>query len=471
MRHRGEITVQVARADAMDAHQSPRGVAAAHWEEGDASIHAPVRAARRSGVVPVTKPAPNEHTKLLGGEDAELEKETKHYFHTKHVGLMALFGTQNGKGVHREIYATRSNAACCCLQSLSGQTSSRLKLCNTSRYLVQPPAQVTFTLRVFFCDPADGYRLQETFLRHVLQPCCTGKSTWHTQCQQLFIREYRHAAFNIVTVLQRHSVVPLRKLLRLSAFLGVFYLVADYFWFASFQNLTVAAGAAIFNSSPLFVYCFSICLLHEKVSVKKLFGVLLAFGGVIMVVLYQGGDDARGIGNPSVVGGLMMVTSAILNAGYGVSVALTAGAEINDTSTLMIMMGMSGMFTIPVWLVGTIFFAHSPFSSLYEPIGFPPTAEGNLMLTIAIVMFATNFVFLTFAVCWTSPLETSVGFMLTIPLSGVMDTLMHSTSFTWQCIAGSTLVMAGFLILELSSTNPPHHHDSHEESADKTHLV
>ncbi|KAF1779845.1 hypothetical protein GQ600_13862 [Phytophthora cactorum] len=37
-------------------------------------------------------------------------------------------------------------------------------------------------------------------------------------------------------------------------------------------------------------------------------------------------------------------------------------------------------------------------------------------------MFTTNFIFLTFAVCWTSPLETSVGVMLTIPLAGLTDT-------------------------------------------------
>ncbi|GMF13650.1 unnamed protein product [Phytophthora lilii] len=347
----------------MDSHQRSGDVAAAHWED-EASVHTPVRMSRRN-VVPVTKPVPNEHTKLLDEEDAELEKETKEYFHTKHVGLLALFG-----------------------------------------------------------------------------------------------------------VLQRHSIVPLNKLVRLSAFLGIFYLVADYFWFASLQNLTVAAGAAIFNSSPLFVYCFSICLLHEKISAKKVFGVLLAFIGVTMVVLYQGGDAASGLGNPSVIGGLMMVASAIINAGYNVTVAMTAGADINDTPTLMIMMGLSGMFTIPAWLAGTIFFAHSPFPSLYEPIGFPPTAEGNLMLAIGIVMFTTNFVFLTFAVCWTSPLETSVGFMMTIPLSGLMDTLMHSTSFTWECIVGSVLVMTGFLILELSSTHPPSHHAPAEDaSTDKTQLV
>ncbi|KAG6959996.1 hypothetical protein JG688_00009820 [Phytophthora aleatoria] len=407
---------------AMELH---RDVAAPHWEEALADAHSPVRMSHRNGVVPVTKPVPNEHTKLLDVEDLELEKETKEYFHTKHVGLLAL-------------------SMVICTTIFQAEAVQHLQTADNFK----KPFFV-----MCFCHAAPVLLLPLIFVYYRI--CGT--------------TEDRHAGYNIVGVLQRHSIIPLKKLLRLSAFLGVFYLVADYFWFSSFQNLTVAAGAAIFNSSPLFVYCFSICLLNEKVTPKKVFGVLLAFTGVTMVVLYQGGDDA-GIGSPSMVGRLMMVTSAVLNAGYNVSVALTAGAEINDTSTLMIMMGMSGAFTIPAWFVGTIFFAHSPFPSLYEPIGFPPTAEGNLMLVIGITMFVTNFIFLTFAVCWTSPLETSVGFMLTIPLSGLMDTLMHSTNFTWQCIVGSTLVMTGFLILELSSTHPPTHH-SHEESSEKPQLV
>ncbi|KAL3670499.1 hypothetical protein V7S43_004814 [Phytophthora oleae] len=406
---------------AMDSHHNDRDVAT-HWEE---DAHSPVRILHRNGVVPVTKSVPNERTKLLAEENKELEKETKEYFHTKYVGLLALFVV-----IWTNIFQAEA------VQHL--QTADNFK-------------------KPFFvmCFSHAAPVLLLPFIVIYYRICGTS--------------EDRHAGFNIVAVLQRHSIVPLKKLMRMSAFLGVFYLVADYFWFSSLQNLTVAAGAAIFNSSPLFVYCFSICLLNEKVAAKKVFGVLLAFTGVTMVVLYQGGDDA-GIGSPSVTGGLLMVTSAVLNAGYNVSVALTAGAEINDTSTLMIMMGMSGAFTIPAWFVGTIFFAHSPFPSLYEPLGFPPTAEGNLMLAIAIVMFVTNFIFLTFAVCWTSPLETSVGFMLTIPLSGLMDTLMHSTKFTWECIVGSTLVMTGFLILELSSTHPPTHHP-HEELAEKAEQV
>jgi hypothetical protein len=41
--------------------------------------------------VPVPKTTATERTKLLEADDAELGKETKAYFHTKPVGLLAIF--------------------------------------------------------------------------------------------------------------------------------------------------------------------------------------------------------------------------------------------------------------------------------------------------------------------------------------------------------------------------------------------
>ncbi|KAF4319253.1 hypothetical protein BBO99_00006236 [Phytophthora kernoviae] len=263
--------------------------------------------------------------------------------------------------------------------------------------------------------------------------------------------EDRHAGFDVVGVLQRHSVIPFLKLRRLAIFFGGFYVVSDYFWFSSFKHLTVAAGAAIFNSSPLFVYCFSICLLHEKVSAKKFCGVLTAFVGVLIVVMYQEDSVPGDLINSSVIAGLMMLTAATMNAGFQVMLARFVGNDMNDISTLLIFNGLCGIIAIPMWFIGSIFFANSPFPSAYEPFGLPGTAEGVFMLIFAVVMFVVNFICLTLSICWTSPLETSVGFMLTIPLSGVMDILMHHTYFSWQFIVGSALVMTGFGVLELSS--------------------
>lgn len=74
-----------------------------------------------------------------------------------------------------------------------------------------------------------------------------------------------------------------------------------------------------------------------------------------------------------------------------------------------------------------------------------------LLLVVSGLLTVVFCAFLPLAICWTSPLETSVGCMLTIPLSGIMDTVLHHTLFSWECIVGSVLVMGGFAILESST--------------------
>ncbi|OWZ19527.1 hypothetical protein PHMEG_0006229 [Phytophthora megakarya] len=271
----------------------------------------------------------------------------------------------------------------------------------------------------------------------------------------------RYAGVDVVGVLQRHSVIPFPKLCSISACLSVFYLLADYFWYAALANVSVAAGTAIFNCSPLFVYCFSICFLHERPSFGKICGVMTSFAGVTMVVMFQDGNDVEEIAGTSLLAGLLVVISAALYGGYEVALRLAVGEDITDTSTLLTMTGLTGLFTIPLWIVGSLVLASSPFPSLQEPLGFPVTGDGVFLLLLSGMMAVVFNVFLPLSLCWTSPLETSVGVMLTIPLSGVIDTLFHQTMFSWQCIVGSALVMGGFGILEYcngpSKEAMPHH--------------
>ncbi|KAG6580092.1 putative vacuolar membrane protein [Phytophthora cinnamomi] len=269
-----------------------------------------------------------------------------------------------------------------------------------------------------------------------------------------------------VAVLKRHSVIPFDKLCWISACLSVFYLFADYFWYAALANVSVTAGTAIFNCSPLFVYCFSVCFLHERPSFGKICGVFTSFVGVTMVVMFQNGGDVSEIAGTSLVAGLLVVVSAALYGGYEVALRLAVGEDITDTATLLTLTGLCGLFTIPLWLVGSFALAYSPFASLQEPLGFPVTGDGVFLLLLSGVMAVVFNIFLPLSLCWTSPLETSVGVMLTIPLSGVIDTLMHNTSFSWQCIVGSALVMGGFGILEYCNGPPevPHHQEPIESS-------
>ncbi|RLN65632.1 hypothetical protein BBP00_00002749 [Phytophthora kernoviae] len=265
------------------------------------------------------------------------------------------------------------------------------------------------------------------------------------------VAEDRNAGLDIVGVLKRHSVIPFSKLCTIAACLSVFYLLADYFWYAALVNVSVTAGTAIFNCSPLFVYCFSICFLHERLTLGKMCGIMTSLVGVTLVVMFQNGSNLDALAGTSLVAGLLVVISAALYGGYEVALRLAVGEDITDTSTLLTMTGLCGLFTVPLWIVGSFVLAYSPFVTMHEPLGFPVTGSGVFLLLLSGAMAVVFNVFLPLSLCWTSPLETSVGVMLTIPLSGVLDTLIHQTSFSWECIVGSGLVMGGFGILEYSN--------------------
>ncbi|KAL4100255.1 hypothetical protein PRIC1_008049 [Phytophthora ramorum] len=274
----------------------------------------------------------------------------------------------------------------------------------------------------------------------------------------------RYAGADFVGILQRHSVIPLPKLVQISASLSLLYLVSDFFWYAALSTVSVAAGVAISNASPLFVYCLSVCFLNEHLNLKKIFGVFTAFAGVTLVVMFQDGSDFGTMETTTIIAGISTIISSALYAAYQVALQVAVGEDITDTSTLLTMAGLCGLFAFPPWLLGTFFLAESPLSWLQESLAFPGTTEGVLLLLLSGSLTVVFCAFLPLAVCWTSPLETSVGCMLTIPLSGLMDTVLHHTVFSWECIVGSILVMAGFGILECSTkkkTSPPHEERHH----------
>ncbi|RLN36944.1 hypothetical protein BBJ28_00002093 [Nothophytophthora sp. Chile5] len=368
----------------------------------------PLQAMTRANVVApaIGRPPPTESTKLLDPQD-DVEREKATQFHTKHAGFIALFAL-----IWSWVLQAEASQA---LQS----------------HFNKPFFLVCFN----HAAPV------------VLLPLVFG---YYRVCGS---SADRHAGWDVVGVLQRHSVLPLAKLTRIAAFLGAFYLVADYFWYAALAHVSVAAGTAIFNCSPLFVYCFSVCFLHETLSTSKLAGVLTSFVGVSLLVLFQDGSDLDAVESTSLVAGLLMIVSAALYAAYQVAMRLAVGKDLTDTATLLTMAGLCGLFTTPLWLLGSLLLTQSPFPSLYESLELPETGEGVLLLLLSGALTVVFCAFLPLALCWTSPLETSVGCMLTIPLSGLLDTFMHHTSFSWECIVGSVLVMTGFAILEYSTSS------------------
>jgi drug/metabolite transporter (DMT)-like permease len=277
-------------------------------------------------------------------------------------------------------------------------------------------------------------------------------------------RDYPHKRNDIITVLQGHSVISLGRLLRAAAILNTFFCLADYLWFKALGMISVGLATALSNSSPFFVYCFSVCMLSERVTRWKVGGVIVSFTGVLMIVMFQPSDSdstgeedgvsvAEHFGSTSALACVMVVVSTAIYGIYEVGMQVVVGGDIADLSTLLIMNGLCGLVSIPMWVVGSFALAYCPIPALYEPLGWPEPGLPMVLLIISGLLFGLNATQLVLALCWTTPLETSVGTMANLPVAGLFDFLIHGFSFPLMCVGGSVLVVLGFVMLEFSKSH------------------
>ncbi|KAK1940541.1 putative transporter [Phytophthora citrophthora] len=214
--------------------------------------------------------------------------------------------------------------------------------------------------------------------------------------------------------------------------------------------VSVAAGTAIGNTAPFFVYLFSICFLHEQASLKKLGGVLTSFTGVALITIFQDGE-VENHQNSSFLACILVLIQTTIVAEYGVAYRVAIGEDVTDALTILTLIGICGVVTIPVWVIGSLLFAVCSFSTLQEPLGLPDTTWGLFLLVVSGSLAGLYTVMQSLALCWTTPLITCVGAMMTIPLSLLWDVVLNERVFPWECLLGTAMVMAGFGMLELNT--------------------
>ena len=81
-----------------------------------------------------------------------------------------------------------------------------------------------------------------------------------------------------------------------------------------------------------------------------------------------------------------------------------------------------------------------------EPFELPSTEALAFILINLALALAFNFAFLI-SITYTSPLITSVGCMLTIPLSAACDASLFGDTFPPSAVVGSAFVVGGFGLL------------------------
>jgi drug/metabolite transporter (DMT)-like permease len=96
---------------------------------------------------------------------------------------------------------------------------------------------------------------------------------------------------------------PIRYMLQSTAFITTALTVAGGSWYLAVNMTTASDLTAIYNCSAFFAYAFSIPLLHDKLRFDKIFSVVVAIVGVLIVAYGDSGSDDKSpdgtVGKPS----------------------------------------------------------------------------------------------------------------------------------------------------------------------------
>ena len=170
--------------------------------------------------------------------------------------------------------------------------------------------------------------------------------------------------------------------------------------------------------------------------------MVLSFTGVTLVTFvdHDKSNTPMSLSKP-LWGDVLALVSALCYAGYVTFLKLRIGSE--DRISMPLFLGCVGAFNlVAFWPVGLLLH----FAGI-EPLSWP-----NDGLTIAGLFFnmcitvVSDFAYLV-AILKSSPLLTTIGLSLTIPMAVCIDAIQNAMSLPLQSIIGSILVLVRIAIL------------------------
>lgn len=242
---------------------------------------------------------------------------------------------------------------------------------------------------------------------------------------------------------------------RITALIFALFLMGyNYAWLLSTRFLPVASTNALFQTSVGLVYALSVCLFGEALTSPRVAGVVLAIAGSLL---------ASGIFAGSMPG---TATSHVFKSAPGVGLALTAAVGVAIYQVLFrfifehlkqqprfiaFFSAWIGIWHVLVVLPLIVMADFAGIETMQLPRGFHALLGTGIS---ALLASAVNVLYLCIAL-WGSPMLLPCTSILIVPLSVLLDLMIHRSFPTLIELLGHvSVVVAVMLILNLKEAVP-----------------
>lgn len=233
-----------------------------------------------------------------------------------------------------------------------------------------------------------------------------------------------------------------------SILFSVLLMTYNYFWISAGTFLSIGMVTAVFQTSIAFVYIWSIYVFGESVRASKVLGVVLAVAGVILASGCVTHDLSS---SQEITGGVLLALAAAIGVSvYQVLFKYMYGHLKNDGGFLMYFMAWISIIHLAVILPLVVVAHYAGWEQLQLP-----STKGTMLVTAVTGVLASTVNMLTLTiVLWGSPMLMPCAFVLSIPLTVIMDIFLHNVypaRIEW--FGHLAIVISVALILQIGITD------------------
>lgn len=244
--------------------------------------------------------------------------------------------------------------------------------------------------------------------------------------------------------------VPVYETVMLSLQFIVLWFSANLVTNSSLSYTSVASQTILSLTSSFFTLIVGYLYRIEKINKNKIIGIILSFGGVLIVTRVDSSDsNTTPVGSTPLLilwGNLLALAGALIYGIYTILLKhkiLSEDSQKERTLNTHLFFGFVGLFCF-VFLWPIIVILH--FTG-FETFEIPSSGHVlGLLAANAFITFISDFCWCK-AVLLTSPLTVTVGLSLTIPLAMVGDWILKGFNVNFWYLFGAVIVTVGFMVI------------------------
>eukprot|EP01084_Bolivina_argentea_P126579 224104_1 len=251
---------------------------------------------------------------------------------------------------------------------------------------------------------------------------------------------------------QQISIVAMyKKLLIPSIIVSLLLFFENYFWLISLYYTIAAVNTTIYQSQCIFVLVFSVFMLNKKLTVYNVSSVILSTIGVILTSFFGHIKESDSNVDPNTYGIICCLLAALLFALFQVSMDqieikyFDQNDEYNKFKNMLFFQFLMGVNVL--LLCWPLFFILDYFS--LETFEFPNNDQQWISILILTSLAFIYCISILIGICYCGATFMSIGTLLVIPLTYIVDTYLYNLIITPISIIGSMFVIIGFVIINV----------------------